>query len=479
MKKKKVSGYITVYLALSLGIMISLITTMLYGIRIHTIRFEAECAMDMGMDSIFAEYHREMLKQYGMLYVDSSYGSSVASTDYTRTHLLHYMNMNFDRKEGLSAVDLTKMNADNCNISEVTYASDNSGEVMRYQIAQYIKTKYGLASADELFADVIDLGDILGQYDSYASEREAAEERVFAIIEGINSNREPSNEPVTISNPADSVDKLSTSNVLFYAFGNDMNLDYRQINKGDYISNRGYVNGAGLKSSQKQNTALFSKAVMGKYIFEKCGYYGNEKDNGALRYQIEYILKEQDSDLKNIGEVATDIFKIRYVTNMSYLLSDSSKMAEAEALASIVAAILFSPELIDAVKYTILFAWGYVESAKDIRMLFDGNKLPISKNAGNWNTPLYQLVGFRMYLNDYSASGGEFGYEEYLKCFYMFENLNKMTVNLMDVMEMDIRLTPGNANFKMDGQIYQLTADVNLSSKYGYGCNIKRFNSYE
>jgi len=46
-------------------------------------------------------------------------------------------------------------------------------------------------------------------------------------------------------------------------------------------------------------------------------------------------------------------------------------------------------------------------------------------------------------------------------------------------MEMDIRKTPGNSQFRADGLIYQLWADVNVSSKYGYGCEIRRFYTYE
>ena len=52
-------------------------------------------------------------------------------------------------------------------------------------------------------------------------------------------------------------------------------------------------------------------------------------------------------------------------------------------------------------------------------------------------------------------------------------------MRLMDVMEMDIRMTPGNSRFRMDGLIYQLVADVNVTSEYGYGCNIRRFFTYE
>lgn len=342
-----------------------------------------------------------------------------------------------------------------------------------------MKNKRQYSEASAFLDGVTDLTELLARYDSYAEEREAAEARVIAIIDDINSRRDPEEELFTVSNPADAVDRLSVSNALFYAFGNNLELNYKQIDKGSYIAARGYRSGAGLTNEQRKNSYIASKPVVCKYLFGKCGYWDNEKCDSALNYQIEYILKKQDSDIKNIGEIVTDIFKIRYVINMMYLLSDSGKQSEAEAVALIAASILAVPELVDAIKYTILFAWGYVESAKDLRMLFAGNKLPMFKNSSNWNTPLYQLVGFRMYLDSYSNAGGELGYEEFLKAFLLMEDISQITLGLMDIMEMDIRLTPGNSSFRMDGQIYQSDIEVNLSSSYGYGCTIKRFYSYE
>ena len=49
----------------------------------------------------------------------------------------------------------------------------------------------------------------------------------------------------------------------------------------------------------------------------------------------------------------------------------------------------------------------------------------------------------------------------------------------MDIMEMDIRQTVGNRYFKMDGCVYQLAAEVNVTSDYGYGFSIERDYSYE
>ena len=55
--------------------------------------------MDIGMDSILAEYHRELQKQYNLFAIDCSYGTESASTKLTESHLLEYMNRNFSLED--------------------------------------------------------------------------------------------------------------------------------------------------------------------------------------------------------------------------------------------------------------------------------------------------------------------------------------------------------------------------------------------
>ena len=144
-------GYITVYLSLSLLVMLSLIFTLIEGIRMQTIRFQTECVMDIGLNSIFAEYHRELLDQYDLFAIDTTYGYEQADEERTESHLLQYMNMNFiapgkDRIPGYK--DLTGVHADNASLSDMAYLSDGKGMVLKYQIIQYMNEKTGLSLVD-------------------------------------------------------------------------------------------------------------------------------------------------------------------------------------------------------------------------------------------------------------------------------------------------------------------------------------------
>ena len=72
-------GYITIYLSLVTGILLSFLLVVIEGVRMHTIRTQTECVMDMAMDSALAEYHRELLEQYDLFFIDMSYGGGSPS----------------------------------------------------------------------------------------------------------------------------------------------------------------------------------------------------------------------------------------------------------------------------------------------------------------------------------------------------------------------------------------------------------------
>ena len=480
--KHRDGGYITLYVALSLGIIISLITTMLIAARNRTIRFQTECVADLGTNSLLAEYNRELLKQYKLFFIDSAYGSSNGDAENIAKHLIHYMNINYEESAtGIwtNRKDLTACRADNALISGISYASDNSGQVLRYQIDRYMKAIYGLDMLSDSIKNDKDLEAYLSDYDSYCSEREGANGQVDEIMNELNSNLEEDEEPYSISNPADSVGSLTPGTALYYAIKDPASMRFGRVDQSGLISQRDIKNGAGLRPYQKAADDLASRQLFYKYIFDQCGYYSDEKEGSALTYQIEYLIVGRDSDMENMEEIADKIFKTRYAINMAYLMSSGSKQMEAEEMALAATSAIGLPELTEAVKWTILFAWGYAESAKDMRILYDGYGLTLIKTDATWNTPLAQMVAFAACLDDYTPPGGDMDYKKYLTLFLESADCNRTTMRLMDIMEMDIRLTPGNSKFRMDNAVYQFYATANVSSAYNYDCSIKRYVSYE
>lgn len=95
------------------------------------------------------------------------------------------------------------------------------------------------------------------------------------------------------------------------------------------------------------------------------------------------------------------------------------RMAEAEALAVTISALLLMPEAVEALKQMILVAWAGGESVMDLRCLLDGRKVPLVKSADKWVVSLSQLPllltdGGSVRGND---SGEGVGYSDYIRMF--------------------------------------------------------------
>lgn len=101
-RKQSTPGYMTVYLALVMGILLSLILAVLTAVRISTIRMYIECCADMALDSALAEYHREMLDQYDLFFIDTAYQTGDPSYHRTEEHIFRYMERNLQSTGGIS-----------------------------------------------------------------------------------------------------------------------------------------------------------------------------------------------------------------------------------------------------------------------------------------------------------------------------------------------------------------------------------------
>ena len=79
MSIRRTPAYLTVYLALMLGILTTLCLALIEGSRYSSFQMESVCIADACMDSVMAEYHRELFRRYNLLAVDISYGTEYAS----------------------------------------------------------------------------------------------------------------------------------------------------------------------------------------------------------------------------------------------------------------------------------------------------------------------------------------------------------------------------------------------------------------
>ncbi len=470
-------GYITVFLSLSLTLILSLVFTVIEGARISAIRMKFECVTDIGMNSVLAEYHRELLKQYDLLFVDTSYGGDRPEIANTEAHLRRFAQNNCrpEERNGLfGGRDFLAMDMGLVEIPEYSAASDDNGAVLKRQITDYMGDYPLGAVLDKISADIgllqgagIDTKDV-------GAWRQQYEAQIEAIGLPEKETEDGEKEKVPLNNPADLANATRSSGVLNLVLENPSAVSAVKVDLGEYISHRsGRMIGAGLCAEAVETGGAPNELVFQTYLFEKCGYYGAEMDKSLLKYQIEYILAGKDTDWQNLEQVAKRLLLWREAANMMYLLSDSAKMAEAQALALALTAVMLLPELAEPVKYTILFAWAYVESLQDVKTLLGGGRVPVLKTAADWKTGINSIKNVRGSLSEDSGGNG-LNYKEYLQIMVFLQDAETRTERAMDLIEMDIRQTPGNARFRLDGCFDAYLAHLEVTSRFGYSYEMTR-----
>ena len=470
-------GYITVFLSLSLTLILSLVFTVIEGARISAIRMKFECVADIGMNSVLAEYHRELLKQYELLFVDMSYGGSHPEIANTEAHLRNYMQKNLQTagKTGLfGEKDFLAMDVGMAQIGEYSIASDDHGAVLKRQVTDYMND-YPLGAVLELLNGNIGLLQQFGlDSTDVGAWRQEYESQIEAIGLPEQEVEEGKFEKVPLNNPADIANATRGSGVLNLVLEDPSSVSAVKVDLSNYLSHRsGRLTGTGVCTEAASVSGEPNDFVFQTYLFEKCGYHGNELEKALMQYQMEYILMGQDTDWQNLEQVAKRLLLWREVANVLYILSDSAKVAEAQAMATALTAVTLLPALAEPVKYTILFAWAYVESLQDVKTLLSGGRVPIYKTAADWKTGINCIKNVRGSLENDSGGSG-LSYKEYLQIMLFLQDSQKTAERAMDIMEMDIRCTPGNAGFRMDGCFDTYQADLSVASRFGYSYEMTR-----
>ena len=473
-------GYITVFLSLSLTLILSLVFTVIEGARISAIRMKFECAADIGMNSVLAEYHREMLKQYDLLFVDTSYGTSTPSIANTEEHLRNYMQKNLQSQKGNvmhNTRDFLNMQIEAAQLVEYSIASDDEGNVLKRQITDYM-ADYPVGNllekitenSSQISSSNMDSRDIEGERESYQNQIEEIGLPQEEVEEGVF-------EEVPLNNPADIANATRSIGVLNLVVKDTSSISNVKVDLGQYISNRALMRGSGVCSEAVNVSGTSNNILFLAYLFDKCGYYGESKEDSLMQYQIEYMIAGKDTDWQNLEEVAKKLLHIREVSNIIYILSDTAKIAEAEAMALALTAVTMTPALAEPVKYTILFAWAYVESLQDVKCLLDGGRVPIYKTASDWKTGINSIKNVKGSLSDTDGDRG-LNYKEYLEVLLFLTSDHERTFRAMDIMEMDIRKTPGNSAFRLDGCLDTFRAQMSVSSGFGYNYEMERLYGY-
>ena len=153
MTVKHSEGYLTVYLSITLALILSLCLALIEGVRSNGVRVEAECVTEIGINSVLAEYHRELFRQYNIFAVDSSYGGISSGPNPVAEHLRGYVERNLSLEDIFLADylyrDFLAMELVNSEVTGVSILTDSKGEVFRNRAVEAPLTSASFSPATE------------------------------------------------------------------------------------------------------------------------------------------------------------------------------------------------------------------------------------------------------------------------------------------------------------------------------------------
>lgn len=479
----KPGGYMTVYLALTVTVIIALCLALIEGCRYRGISLETECVMDIGMDSILAEYHRELQKQYNLFAIDCSYGSENSSTEQTERHLLDYMNRNFSLEdvflEKLLYRDFFAILAEEAEITKAAFLTDEEGEVFRRIAANAMEDTVGIGLMQQL-TDWLQTIESRGlEHQDIAGEKQRIDEEILEY----DGKQTAAGKILHIENPTAALEEKRNSGLLKLVMEEE-EISSRRIEPEtlwEARAERGEINQGNLTLEEPEKWEKFEeKIIFHEYLLRYLGRYGQEKKDGPLWYQTEYVIMGKDNDMENLKGVVNRIFIIREAANTLYLTESEEKYAIAEALGEVLAAAMMVPEIAGLLTAALILGWAFAESVYDVKVILAGGKIPLLKNDATWHYGLSAAL-----LGELSGMSAEeletvqgMSYEDYLRVFLLLCEEKNVSYRAMSMVEQDIRNTPGNRNFRLDACLVEIRMNVKVKSKYGYTFEIERQKSY-
>ncbi len=483
----KIQGYLTVYLSIVLAIILSLFLTLFEGARRNTIRTETEVVMDISMNSIMAEYHRELFHQYNLLAIDSSYGTDVVGMDHTAGRLDDYLMVNmtphYENLGILSSLwfrNLLCMYSETPKMTEVSILTDYNGQVFRNAAAKAICDDVGMEAFLKFcqWLQVIQINDLENQKPK--EERKSILDQLAKYTGKEVQIEEDLWKELQVDNPTQQLDEQREADILQVVFSDTSGLSQKELSGVQMIYDRMQQNAVSVGNASKPSAILGSDLLEQFLFFTYCtryfGHYGQEKQAGALTYQMEYLLAGKQKDTDNLRDVMLLIGDLREMANMIYLYQDSVKNKEAEAIAQVLAAIILMPETMELFKALVIMGWAYAESIYDLKQLYNGKRVPLLKTSTTWHSGLLGALRGEMETEEMKTTG--LCYEDYLILLSALQDPNVIVGRAMNLVESDIRQTSGNSHFRLDACYVSVQAKVTVKSTYGYEFMIERKKQY-
>lgn len=457
MGKLSCKAEITVFLSLILSVVLWCSLILIEGVRIVNLDYMAQSMIEAGTFSLLGDYNRILLDKYDVFFLDASYNSAQLSETKIKEKLNEYINYN---NSSLFNNNILKQNLEEVLVENMGVITEDCGKLFRKQAINSTDQNIGMNILKDILKNLDrDTDNNEQMLDEYKKKSEEFE------MELANSDEDDKElKKICDDGRMKDLKEIKALDILNLVISDKEGLSTASINESTLLSSR-----IEYDLNIKADDDSLEKVLFGEYILNHFDTYvdvrNESKDKQKLAYETEYIISGKMSDLDCLRDVIKRILKIREISNFIFLIKDAKSLQESNALATTIAGFTGNPVVIKGVQAVILFTWSYGESLLDVRYLLDGEKIPIIKNSQNFNCDLSML--FNMFKGEHIENKSTEGldYEGYLRLLLFMEDTNKKTINCMNILEKNIRLSLGYENFCLNNCIENIEISAVFKSK--------------
>lgn len=281
-----------------------------------------------------------------------------------------------------------------------------------------------------------------------------------------------------VVNPVPVIQRIRHMGLLDLVVPASKGISDQKISHGDLLSGRTLQQGMAMLQKTGKDNSGSAKVLFQQYLMEHLGNYISPSEAG-LHYQLEYLLAGKKSDQENLKAVAKRLLLIREGINASCLMADAGKRAQIQALALAIASGFLIPPAAVAIEAALILCWSFAESILDLRELFHGGRVPLTKTAATWQLSLENLPNLLEGLDSQrrDAKGG-MSYEDYLQVLLLSKSKAVKLTRGMDMIEVEIRSTKGKEGFRLDCCIEAAEISVDVEANRKQTFSVTRQYSY-
>lgn len=455
----------TIFALLSMVMVLETLFIVLEASRVMELKRISKLQSELATESVFANYCSPLWEEYRLL------GFDIGNAE---EKILRAAN----GRVVSQGFHLLNFQVETMSMDGYTLITDGKGQAFLNAVCCYMKDNLSYETAKVMYSQYKSFANLSKEVDVDLSKIDDA---MDALEKDASDSKETSSAGSGKKQGKASVNKktktlldegkqIRDAGVLKYVVKDTKDLSQKKVSLDDVVSKRALAVGVHAKTRPMD---WMEKVLLQQYLLSYMSFYGEEKDNRALDYELEYILAGKSNDLDNLKSILYKIFLFRQAANTLHILQSTVKMTEIKAIALATSAITLSPELYDVVKIGLVTSWALGESILDCRAIFQGKKVPLIKSESSWTLDLWNIPSAAS--DDFTAKESKhgFGYKEYLGVLIFFQTDEVLAMRAMDAQELTIRSWNGYEQFYMD----QMATELECNFTYLYKPIFQIFNT--